>query len=65
MVRGLLFFVVFMVSPRALAGVADCATLGDHDVRMMCFALQTGNSSYCSFIRDGDKRTQCRILAGK
>lgn len=46
----------------APAGTAECATISDTDTRMMCFAVQTNNSSYCSFIKDNDKRIQCRLL---
>lgn len=47
------------------AGTASCATIHDHDSRMMCMATSTGMSSYCSFIKDPDTRTRCHISLGK
>jgi hypothetical protein len=47
------------------AGTAACATIRDHDSRMMCMAGATGMSSYCSFIKDPDTRTRCHISLGK
>lgn len=56
---------ILLTTNTAHAGTADCAIISDHDTRMTCFASQTGNSSYCSFIKNEDKRIQCRILTGK
>jgi len=47
------------------AGTAECATIDDNDTRMICFAVRTGNSSYCGFVRDVDKRIMCRVMVNQ
>lgn len=46
----------------SVMGTADCATIRDHDSRMICFAHSTGQESYCGFVRDADKRVMCRAM---
>ena len=46
----------------SVMGVADCATIRDHDTRMICFARVTGQESYCGFVRDADRRVECRVV---
>ena len=60
-------FVLFILSTskEVVASIAECATIRDHDTRMMCFAGETGNGSYCNFIKDHDTKIRCRILSRK
>lgn len=47
------------------ASVATCATITDHDSRMMCMASATGNITYCTSIHDHDTRMRCYSNLGK
>jgi hypothetical protein len=57
MFMGLLFMGVLSVT-----GAADCAVIRDHDSRMICFARVSGQESYCGFVRNPDRRVECRML---
>lgn len=46
-------------------GSGRCPSIRDHDDRMVCFAVTTRNASWCNFVRDGSKRTWCRLALGK
>lgn len=56
---------ILLNAKKADASTAECATIRDHDTRMMCFAGETGNGSYCNFIKDHDTKIRCRILSRK
>jgi len=43
------------------SGMAECATIKDHDSRMMCFAAASGEVSWCEFIHEHDMRVRCRM----
>lgn len=60
-------FVLFILSTskEVVASIAECATIRDHDTRMMCFAGEAKNESYCEFIKDHDTKIRCRILSRK
>ena len=62
MLRCMVVVVILSLSPKASAGTARCAVIPEHDSRMMCFALATGNSSYCAFIKNATERSKCYIL---
>lgn len=46
-------------------GPAECATIHDHDSRMMCFAEATGSETWCESIHDHDLRVRCRVRMSK
>ena len=56
---------ILLTSKEVVASTAECATIRDHDTRMMCFAGETSNGSYCEFIKDHDLKIRCRILSRK
>jgi hypothetical protein len=62
-ISGIILFMT-MTFP-AFAGTAKCSAISNHDARMTCMAVATGNSSYCGFVKDSDSRMKCYISVGK
>lgn len=44
---------------------AKCASIKNHDDRMTCNAVVSGNKSWCTFVKDSQKRVWCFVLLGK
>ena len=61
----IIILIAMTISVPVIAGTASCATIHDHDSRMMCMAIATDMSSYCSFIKDHDTRIRCFATLGK
>ena len=61
----IIFIFALLLSLPVNAGVATCATISDHDSRMMCMASVTGNVTYCTSIRESDLRARCYASLGK
>lgn len=60
------FIIIFsLITFNAAAGIATCATISDHDSRMMCMASATGSVTYCTSIHDHDMRARCYASLGK
>lgn len=53
------------VVEQASADITRCPSISDHDSRMTCFAIETKNQSWCSFIEKADKRQWCFVLTSK
>lgn len=58
-------FMALTLSGVSQAQSTRCASITDHDERMVCNAVTSGRKTWCGFVKSPQKRAWCYVLLEK